>query len=202
LIPTYNGPVDPDSIFDPSQLSVAAVQVKYKVTGDKKVGIVIRPIGVPRNRRQPLPYLAILMELGNESKYNGNGSKIKYTASEPPADGEFGKLCDAWDEAVKNLEAYRGQKNTQKAILQGLKKEANDARLAADSCNRFSISVRGISQDVYGILRTVNITKEFATLLSIVMPVRADKPTRQHMRPLERLLPESRHTDWMADYVM
>ncbi len=40
-----------------------------------------------------------------------------------------------------------------KETLAKLKKKVNDARLAADSCNRFSISVRGASPDVYGILQ-------------------------------------------------
>jgi hypothetical protein len=256
LIPLYFGSVDPDSEFDPSRLSGGVGQVKFKVAGDQKAEAAIRPIGVPRDRQQPLPYLAILMELGNESHYKGNNSKIRYTTSEPPVDGkfgklcdawdaavktlesyrrqskqqketfeklkkeakdarlamdscnryssdEFGKLCDAWDAAVKTLESYRRQSKQQKETLEKLKKEANDARFAMDSCNRYSLSARGISQDVYGILRDAGIEKEFATLLSIIMPSPVDeRSTRQHMRPLERLSATSSHTDWMSEYVV
>jgi hypothetical protein len=203
LIPLYFGSVDPDSEFDPSRLSGGVGQVKFRVAGDKQAEAAIRPIGIPRDRQQPLPYLAILMELGNESRYKENNSKIRYLISEPPVDGEFGNLCDVWDAAVKKLESYRRRRKHRKETLEKLKKAANDARLAIDSCNRYSLSVRGISQDVYGILRDAHIEKEFATLLSIIMPSHVDeRSTRQHMRPLERLSAASSHTDWMSEYVV
>jgi hypothetical protein len=63
LIPLYLGSVDPDSEFDPSRLSGSVRQVEFKVAGDKKAEATIRPIGIPRDRQQPLPYLAILMEV-------------------------------------------------------------------------------------------------------------------------------------------
>jgi hypothetical protein len=45
--------------------------------------------------------------------------------------------------------------------------------------------------------------KEFATLLSIIMPLPVDeRSTRKHMRPLERLSATSIHTDWMLEYVV
>ena len=203
LIPLYIGSVCPESEFDPSRLSVVAGQVKYKVAGDKKAGPAIRPMGAPRDRHQPLPYLAILMELGNESYYKDSGSQIKYAASEPPPDGKFETLCDLWDAAVKKLDNYGRRKKTKKDTLEKLKKAANDARFAMDSCNRYSVSVRGVSQAVYGILRKANIAKEFATLLSIIMPLPADeRSTRHHMRPLERLSATSSHTDWMVEYFL
>lgn len=203
LIPLYFGSVHPDSEFDPSRLSVLTWQIKYKAKGDKKAEAAIRPIGAPRDRHQPLPYLAVLMELGTESRYQDNKSKIKYATSKPHADGEFGNLCDVWDAAVKKLETYRKRKKHRKETLEQLKKVANDARLAMDSVNRYSLSVRGVSQDVYGILRDADIAKEFATLLSIIMPSPVDeRSTRQHMRPLERLSAASSHTDWMSEYVV
>jgi hypothetical protein len=106
---------------------------------------------------------------------------------------------------VKRLEYYRRRRKHQKETLEKLKKAANDARLAMDSCNRYSFSVRGISQDVYGILRDAHIEKEFATvtLLSIIMPSPLnERSTREHMRPLERLSAASSHTDWMSEYVV
>ena len=75
------------------------------------------------------------------------------------------------------------------------------ARLAVDSCNRYSISVRGASPEVYGILREADIVKEFATLLSVTMPSPSNQDrTRQHMRPLERLGVASNHTAWVSEY--
>ncbi|KAF8343352.1 hypothetical protein F5887DRAFT_1212486 [Amanita rubescens] len=202
LIPSYHGSVDLDSKFDPSRLSAVVVQVKYKVAEDKQAELAIRPIGVHRDRHH-LPHLVILMELGNESRYNDNGLKIKCAVSEPPADGEFGILCDTWNAAAEKLETYRRGKNVQNDTLEDLKKKTNDARLAVDSCNRYSILARGVrSPDVYGILHTANIAKEFAALLRIIMPLPVDEQsTRQHMRPLERLS-DGPHTAWMSDYVV
>ena len=203
LFPLYFGSVDPDSEFDPSQLSGGVGQIKFKVARDKKAEAAICPIGVPRDCQQPLPYLAILMELGNESRYKETNSKIKCATSDPPVDGEFENLCDVWDAAVKRLESYCGRRKPWKESLEKLKKAANDARLAMDSYNRYSLSLRGVSQDVYGILHDAHIEKEFATLLSIIMPSPVDeRSTRQHMRPLERLSAASSHTDWMSEYVV
>ncbi|KAK2464125.1 hypothetical protein APHAL10511_003873 [Amanita phalloides] len=196
IIPLYDGPINPDSEFDPSRLSAVIGQVKNKVAGDKKAELAIHPIGLLRNRLQPLPYLAILMELGNESKHQVTGSKINCEASELPAEGEFENLYDKWIAAVNELEAGRNKK-AQKKDLEELQKEA---RFAVDSCNRHLISVRGISPDVYGILHDARIAQEFATLLSILMPLPVDdSSTIKHLRPLERLS-ESDHTDWMAEY--
>ena len=201
LLVVYHGSVEPGSIFDPSLHSVVAGQAKYRGAGDKNAELAISPIGVVRNRDNPLPYLAILMELGAEASFKENGKKIKCTASNPPADGEFGPLCDALDKAARNLVTYQRGENIDKDILKDLKKEVNNARLAVDSCNRYSISVRGASPNEYGILREAKIAKEFATLLSIVMPSRTtEHSTRKHMRPLESLLNESHHNDWMLRY--
>jgi hypothetical protein len=203
LIPVYLGSVNPDSNFDPSLLSVVAGQVKYKVAGDKEAEDAIRPTGASRDRHQPLPYLAMFMELGSESCYRASGSKIQCAASKTPVDDEFSCLSDAWDEAVKKLETYRRRKKTTKATREKLKKAADNARRAMDSCNRYSISARGVSPDVYNILREANIVTEFTTLLNVIMPSPVDlDSTRQHMRPLERLAAESGHTAWMSEYVV
>ena len=72
-----------------------------------------------------------------------------------------------------------------------------------DSCNWYSLSVRGVSQDVYNILHDAHIEKEFATLLSIIMPLPVDEHSmRQHMQPLKHLSAASSHTDWMSEYVV
>ena len=94
LFPLYFSSVDPDSEFDPSQLSGGMGQVKFKVSGDKKAKAAICPIGVPHDCQQPLPYLAILMELGYKSRYKETNSKIRYMTSEPPVDSKFRNLCN------------------------------------------------------------------------------------------------------------
>ncbi|KAF8327857.1 hypothetical protein F5887DRAFT_924568 [Amanita rubescens] len=195
LLPVYHGSVDPDSIFDPSLLSSIVAQIKFKTAGDGNAELAIRPIGVVRDLDKPLPYLAILMELGCEKSFKENGKKIKYLASEPLTDGTFRSLCEASTAAAMELKT-----NTAKEAIKGLKKKANDAQLAVDSYNRYSISVRGASPDVYKILREAKIVKEFATLLSIVMPEGDAERTRLHMRPLEHLSEESPHADWMWKY--
>ncbi|KAF8816611.1 hypothetical protein BYT27DRAFT_7220522 [Phlegmacium glaucopus] len=168
IIPLYCGSIHPDSNFDPAQFSAVVIQIKYKSAGDTNAEPAIRPIGVVRdhNGDQPLPYLAMLMELA----------------------------------AAEEYEAHCRLKNTPKAILTQCKKKAKDAQLAVDSCNRYSISVRGISVDEYGILREAKIADQFATLLSIIMPLHGkDKSTRKNMRPLERLS-DPPHIAWMSDY--
>jgi hypothetical protein len=145
------------------------------------------------------------MELGNESNYRENCSKIKSKAPEPVVDGKFEELTDAWIVAVKDLETYQKRPKQEKneATIEALKMKLKERRLALDSYNRYSISVRGASPDVYGILREAGIVKEFATLLSITMPSPNNQDrTIQHMRPLDRLGVSSNHTPWMSEYVV
>ncbi|KAF8343351.1 hypothetical protein F5887DRAFT_1212483 [Amanita rubescens] len=198
LIPLYHGSISLDSKFDPSRFSVVVVQVKNKVARDK---LAIRPVGVTRDRHQPLPYLVILMALGDGSRYGDRDSDIKFVAPEPPADGEFGILCDTWNAAAEKLETYRREKNIQKDTLEDLEKKTNDARLAVNFCNQYSISVRGASPYVYGILGKAKIENEFGTLLRNIMPSPGDERARQHMRPFERLS-DGPHTAWMSNYAV
>ncbi|KAF8520920.1 hypothetical protein BU17DRAFT_65140 [Hysterangium stoloniferum] len=92
LIPTHFGSIEADVVFDPTLLSATLYQVKFKVKGDKKAESVVHPISIPHDLHQPLPYIMILMELGNESKYQDTGSKAKSTACSPIANGEFEEL--------------------------------------------------------------------------------------------------------------
>jgi len=86
LIPVYHGSVAANAVFDPSCLSAIAGQVKFKEPGDQKAETLIRPFGIHRDPHSPLPYLALLMELGNESSEK---SKIKTKLPEPPKQGNF-----------------------------------------------------------------------------------------------------------------
>ena len=63
LVPAYHGPIGPDSIFDPSLLSVIVVQIKFKHDGDLNAELAISALGGDRDLDEPLPYLAIVMEL-------------------------------------------------------------------------------------------------------------------------------------------
>ena len=187
LFPAYHGPIDP------SLLSVIVIQIKFKHDGDLNAELAISPLGGDRDLDEPLPYLAILMELGCEQSFKGSKKKIKYMASGELAAGEFRERCRARNTAEQVL-----LNNTEKAAINRLKKKVYDARLYADSYNRYSISVRGASPEVYGILHSANIVREFRTLLNVVMPSSdAEKRTTMYMRPSERMSRGSSHTDWM-----
>jgi hypothetical protein len=69
FIPTYAGSVADNATFDPAALSAVVCQVKYRTVGDKRAGDALRPIGIPRDLDQPLPYLALLLELGSTATY-------------------------------------------------------------------------------------------------------------------------------------
>ena len=63
LVPAYHGPIGPDSIFDPSLLSVIVIQIKFKHDGDLNAELAISALGGDRDLDEPLPYLTIVMEL-------------------------------------------------------------------------------------------------------------------------------------------
>jgi hypothetical protein len=72
-----------------------------------------------------------------------------------------------------------------------------------DSCNQYSALAHDVFQAVYGILHKAGIVKEFATLLSIIMPLPADEcSTRHHMQPLKYLSATSSHTNWIMGYFL
>jgi hypothetical protein len=203
-IPVYHcdGPFAADAVFDPSRLSGISGQVKFRVAGEPQAERGIQPFGIPRDPHQPLPYLALLMELGSESDYQGHG-KIKPTPSGPTHPGEFSQLTTALATAAGKhaLRVQQVGKNKRDSELMELKEALSNAQLATDRYNRYTISVRGASPEVYRILKTAGIAKEFATLLKITtrLPGMA-KATIQHMCPLERLGDGSNHTAWMAEY--
>ena len=65
----YHGNIDTEAFFDPTMLSAVFGQVKNKSKADTAAEQVIQPIGLPRDRLEPLPYLALLFELGNDSNH-------------------------------------------------------------------------------------------------------------------------------------
>jgi hypothetical protein len=56
LVPAYHGSIGPDSIFNPSLLSVIVIQVKFKRDGDLNAELAISPLGVDRDLDEPLCY--------------------------------------------------------------------------------------------------------------------------------------------------
>lgn len=199
MCPVYFGDVSGDAIFNPALLSGAVVQVKYKDEADTKAGTALRPIGIPRDLSRPLPYLALLMELGNESMHMATGTKIKSTASKPPSTHEYLNLTNNWVAAVKVLQEYQTRPTQTRTESKKLKDAVYATRLAMDCCNRFSISARGATADVYGILNKADIAGEFATFLKVTMPSPTYQDSAiQRMQPLEHLGDKSPHTAWMS----
>ena len=201
----YYGDIEGDAVLDPAMLSAAFGQVKFKSGADTAAEQAIRPIGLPRDLSRPLPYLALLFELGNESAHLTTRSNIKVTIPKSAAEGEFQELTRNWLDAAKSLEEYQKRKPKKKRKdpkLVEMQRAVKETRLAMDAYNRYSIAIRGASANVYGILRKANVETAFATLLSITMPSpTAQDEAIQHMRPLERLGGESGHTAWMSKYI-
>lgn len=192
-----------DAVFDPSRLSAVIGQVKNMISAASIEEREMRPFGVPRDLYQPLPYLAVLMELGNESNYRETNSKIKYTIPKPPADGEFEALTQKWTNAVNALQAFRQRRVQQKDRREVLKTAVHDAQVTMDCFNRYTISIRGADPEIYGILREADITSQFEMLLRTTMPPPADQSyLRRSMRPLKRLGFTSDYNAWMSTFVV
>lgn len=202
----YHGDIDADAVFNPAMLSAAFGQVKYKSKADTTAEQAIRPIGLPRNSTEPLPYLALLLELGNESHHGKTHSKIKVTIPKATEKDKFQSLTENHLVAVEALRDYQAQAGQPVELtdpeLVEKQKEVKKARVTMDTYNRYTIAVRGVSADVYGILRKAKIETEFATLLGTTMPSPTPQDDAiQHMRPLERLGGGSGHNAWMSNYV-
>jgi hypothetical protein len=198
LLPLYRGSINKDAIFDPEGLSGGVGQVKFKAEADTNAEEKIRPLGIHRDLRQPQPYLALLLELGNESKHKGMPSKVKLTFPKPLEDGAFGKLVEEWYTAVRDLEAAR--KTAFKEEIKKRQAVVKTKQRAMDLYNRYTISIWGASPEVYGILKTANIETQFQTLLAVTMPSpKAEIPLVQEMKPLEHLDRDSAYTTRMLE---
>ena len=197
----YYGSVDEKAIFKPELLSGVVMQIKNQEAPQNKAEIKMRPIGIPRDLERPLPYLAILMELGTAVVHQATGSNIKCTTSDTPPD-QFRNLTRDWINAANRLNDYLNQRNPEDNEVRKQRKNIDAKRQAMDFCNRYTISVRGASPCSYGILNEAKIALEFKNLLSITVPSPTlQDETLQHMRPLEHLGECSSHTRWMLDCV-
>lgn len=199
-IPIYFGSVNADAVFDPSLLASIVGQVKNKAAGDKDAESAILPLGISRDSKQPLPYLALHLELGNESKFQDSRSNIRSIVPEPTVDGRFQKLTSA-KAAAKQY--YDEMKNNQesKYLIDDAKIKFKNAELAEGSYNRDLISVRGASAQVYRILNKADIVSRFATLLKVtLLPPTSQDTTMKYMHPFQSLVYESDHNAWMSWY--
>jgi hypothetical protein len=88
LIPVYSGPVADGSKFDLTMLSTVVVQVTNTIAGNKKAGAV-QQIGIPHDPCQPLPYIALLLELGTKILYKESKSKREVNVPTPICDVRF-----------------------------------------------------------------------------------------------------------------
>ncbi len=192
----YHGNIDTEAFFDPAMLSAVFGQVKNKSKADTAAEQAIRPIGLPRDRLEPLPYLALLFELGND--FNHGATKLKIKVTTPTFTTRFQELTDNWLAAERAL--VRGKEHRDPKLAEK-QQNVKNTKLAMDAYNRYTIAVRGASSKVYGILVKAQVETEFATLLTATMP----SPTVQdesikRMRPLEWL--SGSHTAWMSKYVV
>jgi hypothetical protein len=198
----YHGNIDTKAVFDPAMLSAVFGQVKFKSRADTAAEQAIRPIGLPRDPSEPLPYLALLFELGNDSDHGAAKSKI--TTTTPTSATTFQELRKNWLTAVQALEDYQKRhpkKDRDPKLVEKQKQKVKKERLAMDAYNQYTIAVCGASSDVYGILVKAQVETEFATLLTTTMPSPTiQDETIQRMRPLERL--GGGHTAWMSKYVV
>ena len=192
----YFGSVAEGEVFDPSHLSAVAGQVKYKSEGSAKAGNATGLIGASRHPSEPLPYLALLMELGNVSGYQETKPRIKSNAANALGDGKFPELTKDLIDAVNEFKSQKKPTDKVKAAVQ-------EARLVVNSYNRYFLSVCGASESEYGVLREAHIDQQFHTLLKVAMVLPTDVDHAiQYMQPLERLGDGSLHTAWMSEYVV
>ena len=77
MIPIYFGKINASAKFDPPYLFTIPGQVKFKTAGVSKAESAIWPIGIPRDVEEPLPYLILLIGLGNETNYQETRLKLK-----------------------------------------------------------------------------------------------------------------------------
>jgi hypothetical protein len=156
-------------------LSVSIFQIKNKSTADTKALRSLRPIGLPHDLHQPLPYLAVVMELGDESNYQQHQVT-------PSSEGVFRDLWAVWEVALRTLNVYEEKKAKENKVRKWQEKGQKDpertklldnvktTRAAMDAYNQYTINIRGASPTAYRSLKGANIVSQFATLIKVTMP--------------------------------
>ena len=189
----YKGDMKSDADFNPSMLSAVFGQVKLRIKCDKDAEQAVRPFGLARDIVAPLPYLALILELGDNSKYQKTRSNLEILVPEYTDAADLAIRKHEWERAdVDKWKKHRVRGNNSKVV-----KNMRNKRMKMDGCNRFSISVRGTS--CYGILNKLQVAEQFKSLLDITLPPPNEQDkVIQHMRPLERLRGE--HVAWMSNF--
>ena len=200
----YHGDIEADADFDPARLTAAIGKVKFKSEAGTTAEEVIRPIGIPPDLSRPYPTLDFLLELGNKAAHGTTGSKIKVMVPKSQAaEGESQKLAGNWLAAAESLQRHQQQKPEQGyAEPKWAEKQSalQEARLALNAYNRYTIVVHGAEAEVYDVLRLAGVEFEFGTLLRSTMPAPVvGNGSLRHMRPLEWL--GGVHASWMSKYV-
>jgi hypothetical protein len=207
LFATYHGSIEPEARFDPQLLRGLVIQVKNKIAGDVKARREMRPMGVPRDKTLPQPYLSLVLELGTESRYQATGSAITVEIGSGDQ-ATYGTLVDAWnkthdkveglEESLKNLKGKERTKELKDDLKQA-RQNMKTSREALESFNRYVISVRGLSE--YGVLERANIKVEFATLLRAMNSGGGLKggDLIEEMQPTQKL--KGGYVHWMRKYV-
>lgn len=182
-------------------LSAIIVQVKYKAKADTMVENEIRPLGIARDLHNPLPYVAFLIELGNESRHRQTGTKVKSTAWEKSS-RSYSELVQDWMDALNRLKTCKAQERPNKSRVDALKKEVEMKRSNMECYKRYSISARGAS-DAYGISQMEQVQDALQTLLHVALPSPpGNSTTLKRMRPLGRLGDAPGYTDSMAVHIL
>ncbi|KAF8331451.1 uncharacterized protein EI90DRAFT_3057981 [Cantharellus anzutake] len=206
LCPVYFGSVDPGANFDCDQLSGFVIQVKNKKKGDTDTGAQrnLRPNGIIRDPEDPLPYLALLMELGTDSQYR-EAEFITYSLPKHSKSFQYGALKREHQSALDRLFTHRNQipkgkkRNPEdNGQLKVLEVDVQDKELQKDLYNRYLISARGASPKTYDILRTAGIEQQFETFLGIVLPQELSHGDEvAQMWPLNHM---EDHDSWITNY--
>lgn len=179
FIATYNGSVDDDAVFDCDKLSACVIQVKLKKHPDTTAMRSLRPIGIPRSN-DPLPYVAIVMELGCKSVYrspsNSEKHQVQFLSPDAVSSADFVALREKRLSAKRKLDLVKKTKSTD---YQTRKKEFQVAQREEDRVNRYEIYIRGSTASTYGVLHSARIEKEFGAMLKMMemtMPVPIFEP--------------------------
>ena len=109
----YHGDINADAVFNPTKLAAAFGQVKHKNMADMTTEQAIWPIWLPRDLSAPLPYLALLLKLGDKSHHGATHSKIKVMIPEAAKEDKFQILTDhhlVALETLQNLQAVQSVK--------------------------------------------------------------------------------------------
>jgi hypothetical protein len=199
LFVIYCGSVESNALFNPDLLLGCFIQVRNRSEADAQAEINCRPITLPRDLNHPLPYLMLLMELGTQSAHQKTRSQIKCAVSQPSS-VPFRDLVSAFHTAWDTYLQCAGHIGMDEKRLAALKDDAKEKQRAVDRYNRYSISVRGVLANAYGILKEAGIAREFQMLH--LVSSRISSGTTPQMRPWERLGEDFPQTGWMYDYEM